>query len=137
MKSHFKVFALALAMVTAIQVSMPRNAHALSADTRSILVGGTYGVLGGAALGLISWPLTQNPRSIALGASIGLYLGLIAGIYYIHNRDNPQNPLAYTPAYDAEYELARLSPIQIEGAKQAQAKQVSTIIEVQMPVARF
>lgn len=43
-------------------------------------------------MGIVAWPLTGQGKSIFLGSSIGLYLGMIAGIYHISNKDNPENP---------------------------------------------
>jgi hypothetical protein len=70
-----------------------RPAFAMSRDVRSVIVAGEYGMLGGTLLGIASLPLARSGRSVFIGTSVGLYLGIVAGIYYIHHRDDPGNPL--------------------------------------------
>ena len=65
----------------------PSNAHALEPDTRTVLKSGLYGTLAGAGAGVLSRALGSNTRSIFVGASVGLYMGLVLGFYYIWDRD--------------------------------------------------
>src|SRR5690606_28800996 len=83
---------LALGLVMALAL-IPCQSYALSRDVKSVFVAGAYGALGGTVLGLAAYPSTQEARSIFMGTSIGLYLGLVVGIYFIANRNNPDNPL--------------------------------------------
>ncbi len=76
------------------------SAHAMSRDVRAVLVAGAYGLAGGTALGLVSFPATQSPRSIFIGTSVGLYLGLAAGIVYVLQRQE-------TPGAVAELDFQR------------------------------
>jgi hypothetical protein len=98
----------ALLALAVLASAPPRPAAAMDRDVRSVLVGGGYGLLGGAVLGLVAYPITQNPRSIAVGTSIGLYLGLALGFYYVWERDNPENPLR--PDASLEIRAARVGP---------------------------
>ena len=84
---------LAGLILIAVSLGAATPARAMDRDVRAVLVAGGYGLLAGTALGLVSYPLTRDTRSIFIGTSVGLYLGLIAGIYYINNRDDPGNPL--------------------------------------------
>lgn len=34
-----------------------------------------------------------------MGTSVGLYLGIVVGLYFIHHRNDPQNPLARQQTY--------------------------------------
>jgi hypothetical protein len=79
----------------------PAPAAAMSRDVRSVIVTGAYGALGGTAIGLVLYPVTHSARGVFIGTSVGLYLGIIAGLYHIHHRDDPMNPLAGAepPAY--------------------------------------
>jgi hypothetical protein len=77
-----------------------QNARALDRDVKAVLITGAYGIVGGTAIGLVSWPMTRQVRSIFMGSSIGLYLGLAAGIYFIQNRHDPDNPLYQPPPGD-------------------------------------
>ena len=56
-------------------------------------------------LGLV--PFTKEIRTMFIGTSVGLVLGIIAGVYHINNRDNPQNPFNNNfqpfPAEDPNY----------------------------------
>jgi hypothetical protein len=82
-----------LAVCAATALAPVRPAHAVDRDVRAVLIGGLYGMAGGTILGLASYPFTQKPRSIFIGTSIGLYLGIAVGFYYIWNRYDPENPL--------------------------------------------
>jgi hypothetical protein len=62
-------------------------------DVRSVIVSGEFGLLGGAAIGLATLPFTGSLRNVFIGSSVGLWLGIAVGFYYISNRNNPDNPL--------------------------------------------
>ncbi len=89
-KSGAGFFALSIWATVALA---PASSWALDRDTGAVLTLGGYGIAGGAVLGLISLPLTQNVRSIFVGTSVGLYLGLLVGFYHVMHRDDPENPL--------------------------------------------
>lgn len=74
-------------------LAAPSNAHAVHRDVKSVLTFSAYGLAAGTLVGLASFPLTQNNRSVFVGSSMGLYLGMIVGIYYINHRYDPGNPL--------------------------------------------
>lgn len=71
-----------------------REARAMSRDVKAVLITGLYGIAAGTALGLISWPMTGSSRAVFIGSSIGMYLGVGTGIYFITHRDDPGNPFA-------------------------------------------
>jgi len=48
-------------------------------DVRFILTTGVLGILGGTILGLASYPMSKEIKTIFLGSSVGLYLGLAFG----------------------------------------------------------
>jgi hypothetical protein len=83
-----RAFALALLLAIA-----PLQAHALSRNTSTVVTTSLYGIVGGAALGLVAWPLTGSSRALGIGASLGLWLGIAVGIYHNGHRDDPGNPL--------------------------------------------
>ena len=65
-----------------------------------------YGTLAGAAVGLASLAITENPggkiNNVARGASLGLYVGAGMGIYLVNapeksNSDYVQASLWFTP----------------------------------------
>jgi hypothetical protein len=82
-------------VIGGLLASLPgaRVARAMDRDVRAVLAGGAYGLVGGTALGLASYPFTQRTRNIFVGTSIGLYLGLVVGFYHVWHRDDPENPL--------------------------------------------
>ena len=71
---------------------MPVHAQAMDRDVKSVIVAGEYGLVGGTILGLATVPFSQNIRTIFIGSSAGLYLGIAVGFYYITHRDDPDNP---------------------------------------------
>jgi hypothetical protein len=80
-------------MLLAAVVATPRPSYALGRDVRAVMTTSLYGIAAGTVLGLGSYAFNHEPRSIAIGSSVGLYLGIIAGIYYINHRDDAGNPL--------------------------------------------
>lgn len=70
-----------------------------------------YGTVGGALLGTASLAFGTEGRSIAKGASLGLYAGIIFGSYVVishaykkHQRENPQPKDNYYPGVQSPYE---------------------------------
>jgi hypothetical protein len=83
---------LVLSGMAAVVVSSP-SAQAMDSNVRAVLVAGGYGIAGGTLLGLATLPLSQDSRSVFIGSSVGLYLGVAVGLYFISHRDDPDNPL--------------------------------------------
>lgn len=81
------VLGLNLGALVVISATVPTEAHALSKDTRVLLKSGLYGTLVGAGTGLLSHALGAETQTIFVGASVGLYMGLALGAYYVWDRD--------------------------------------------------
>ncbi|OFZ52403.1 MAG: hypothetical protein A2428_12690 [Bdellovibrionales bacterium RIFOXYC1_FULL_54_43] len=79
-----RAFVISLVLANVV---LPVRAGAMDRDVRSVLIAGGYGILGGTVLGIAAFPFTRDGRSIAVGTSIGLYLGIAAGFYYISHRE--------------------------------------------------
>jgi hypothetical protein len=77
MKKILKIFILSFTVLI--------SSTAYSADPRLKVVAtmAGYGVVGGALLGTASLAFGANGRSIAKGASLGLYAGLLFGAYVV------------------------------------------------------
>ena len=69
------------------------DAKALNRDVRAVFITSTYGLVAGTIVGAAIAPINKDARSIFIGSSVGLYLGIATGVYYILNRDDPENPL--------------------------------------------
>ena len=39
-------------------------------------------------------PFSQNVRTVFIGTSVGLYLGIVVGLYYVYDRYDQESPLA-------------------------------------------
>ena len=61
----------------------PPHAEAMPAKLKAVLTCAGYGTVGGALLGTAAMAFGAEPRAIAVGASLGLYAGLIFGSYVI------------------------------------------------------
>ncbi|MFL5814305.1 MAG: hypothetical protein ACJ763_12060, partial [Bdellovibrionia bacterium] len=82
------------------------RAGAMDQDTRTLIRGGTYGLVGGTIVGAAVLPLTGSVRGVFIGSSLGLYMGLLLGVYRITHEDEggprprgeigePQSALAF------------------------------------------
>ncbi|MCC7440823.1 MAG: hypothetical protein IT285_04275 [Bdellovibrionales bacterium] len=80
------------ALFCAAALCAPRPAHAMSREVKTVLVTGIYGAGAGTVLGLTTYPITGELRSVVMGTSVGLYLGIALGIYFICTPDDPGNP---------------------------------------------
>jgi hypothetical protein len=58
----------------------------MSRDVRAVLVISAYGLVGGTLLGLAALPFNQDARTVFIGSSLGLYLGIAVGHYYVYDR---------------------------------------------------
>lgn len=123
--ARFMLFALVLSVGLSVTIGAPR-AQALERDSRTMLKAGGYGLLAGTAVGLLTWPVSKTSRSVFIGSSIGLYLGLAVGIYHITHRDDPSNPLR-----------ADSGPIPPAPAALAPGGSEPAILDLRWDVARF
>ena len=114
---------------------MGTPAHALNRDVRAVLITSGYGVAAGTILGLASFPLNQNPRSIFIGSSVGLYLGIAVGVYYIFHRYSPENPLHMQPEPAPPWAPPKQGPTQDDfNSKGYYGSETSSVPEFQFNV---
>jgi len=86
-----KTFSLCLALFITLAVIKPQSARAeMPAKTRAFLTIAGYGTAGGALLGLASMAFGNSSRSVAQGASLGLYAGLLFGSYILVSHHQKQ-----------------------------------------------
>ncbi len=97
-------------------------------DVHALIVTGEYGILAGTVLGAATLPFTQNLRSLFIGSSLGLYLGIVVGIYYIANRDNPENPLKNEEERYPDPGASSQLRLPLSASK---------VVQVSMPLLRF
>lgn len=95
---RLRAVALGVALVWLAAVAIaPRPAHALSRDVKAVLIISGYGMAGGTILGAAALPFNQDLRTVFIGTSIGLYLGIAVGFYYIYDRYAQENPIETRP----------------------------------------
>jgi hypothetical protein len=80
-----------LLVASLMMFSLPAPA-AMDQKVKVFLTTSAYGTACGALLGLTSLVFDYRPRSIAQGASIGLYTGILFGIYVIYTHENYIGP---------------------------------------------
>ncbi len=77
---------------------------------RTYLLTSTYGVLVGALTGVASLAFYENPsqkkRNIALGASLGLYTGIMLGTYVLFLAPDPNAPKSSTEEDSSDEEAS-------------------------------
>ncbi len=111
----------------------PKRAEALDQSVATVITCGEYGLVGGTFLGLASLSFTKKTRSIFLGSSLGLYAGILAGLYYATHMDDPANPFRSNPE---ELELIHTrGPSVPNGALQAGDSSKSLLVSFE--VLRF
>ena len=109
------VFIRILALALCAQaVMLPRRASA-SQETKIFLTTATYGVLAGSLTGLASLAFYETPgehmRNVAMGASLGLYAGVVMGAYLIY-----AVPDGSTPTNNDQPMLDEPDSIELNGA---------------------
>ncbi|MEN9722664.1 MAG: hypothetical protein RJB38_650 [Pseudomonadota bacterium] len=75
---------------------------------RQVFVMSGYGAALGAAAGAALWPVSGKTSTLLVGAGTGLVLGVVAGVYHVTHRNDPQNPFV---------NLAELTPSFADGAR--------------------
>ncbi len=143
--TRFKPSQIAVATLMAIACLLsPKPAQAMSRDVKSVIVAGTYGLVGGTAIGLATLPFSQDLRSVFIGSSLGLYLGIAIGFYFITHRDDPSNPLR--SRRDRQWDESKLDPVdrerelRLEPVLQAQpslARSNEQPVSLDLPVLSF
>lgn len=97
--SGFLVLVLALGPVRQAQAQNTSSAPP-SGALQAFLLTSTYGVLAGTLTGLASLAFYEEPgdhgRNVAMGASLGLYVGLLLGAYLVYA------PQLAAPSNDSE-----------------------------------
>lgn len=79
---------LLISLAVVFTLVMPsQKAHAMDPKTKAFLVMCAYGTVGGSLLGFASMAFGTNSRSIAQGASLGLYAGIIFGGYVVSSHN--------------------------------------------------
>lgn len=89
-------FSVWIAVLLLLSVSLSESAHAWDTDKRTIVTAAEYGLVIGTLAGLLTLPVSGSARSVFVGTSVGLYLGLLVGIYHNGHRHDPDNPLRFS-----------------------------------------
>jgi len=140
MKSFFAKCLILVASLGAAQaLLLSHSARAMGQDTRSVIRGGTYGLIGGTVVGLAVLPLTGSVRGVFIGSSLGLYMGIIMGVYHATHRNEPDYPLRGESSSDAERESSPrlLARAGANDARTPMTQPLSARIALSVPVFRF
>jgi hypothetical protein len=103
---NLKTVFLTLLLIFTVASASP--AYAVNRDVRAVLTTRAYKIAAGTALGAVTYPFTHDFRTVLIGSSVGLFLGIAAGIYHINHRDDPGNPLRV--AEERGPQLAQTTP---------------------------
>jgi hypothetical protein len=96
MINHFTKFIVCFVLALSF-ATYSRPAMALDAKVKVLASTSVYGAAGGALLGFASMAFGTTASSIAKGASLGLYAGILFGSYVVVSH-------YYRPQYEAPYE---------------------------------
>lgn len=72
-----------LLVLTLFFVYSPSSHAQMDPKVKTVAIMAGYGTVGGAMLGLASLAFRSSPRAIPVGASLGLYAGLLFGSYIV------------------------------------------------------
>lgn len=85
------------------------KAEAIEPKVKAVLTMAAYGTVGGALLGAASLAFDTGGRSVAIGASLGLYAGIIFGSFIVvshkmrkYRQENPVPKDNYYPGTDGQ-----------------------------------
>jgi len=95
MKCSFVSLVLSICLsVSCLGIS--RSAVAAPSKTKVYVLTSTYGIMAGTLTGLASLAFYNSPgdhlRNVAVGASLGLYMGVLLGTYLIYFQPDPNAP---------------------------------------------
>ena len=104
-KLKIMIYVIALVGMT----SYSSKALSIEPKVKAVLTMAGYGTVGGALLGAASLAFDTGGRSVAIGASVGLYVGLIFGSFIVvshkmkkYNDENPVPKDNYYPNTDGQ-----------------------------------
>lgn len=110
MKLQMAKIILILGLLISASFYSPK-VQAIDTKVKAILTMAAYGTVGGALLGTASLAFDTKGRSPFIGASLGLYAGLIFGSYVVvshrlkkYRDENPQPQQNYYPDSNSPYE---------------------------------
>jgi hypothetical protein len=114
--SRAKKFLLSLMTVTFVSGVITLPSQQAKADAgHEFLMSVTYGTLAGALLGTASLAFKDHPRdnlqTIARGASLGLYFGILLGLYVIYGVSDDKEELDNILPPENDYGFKMSHPI--------------------------
>ncbi|MGK5084080.1 hypothetical protein WDW37_12355 [Bdellovibrionota bacterium FG-1] len=90
-KKSLLVTAWMVVGIFAAGVTVAPLARAMDPDVQTVLLAGEYGLAGGTILGVASLPMSRDVRTIFIGSSVGLYLGIAVGLYFVFSAEPPED----------------------------------------------
>jgi len=114
-----RFLALVLVLVTVlfpVHSAQAQTEKQTSGATRAFLLASTYGVLAGTLTGLASLAFYEDAgahgRNVAMGASLGLYVGILLGAYIVYAPQlaAPSEPGSDEPELSEEDLLGQAAP---------------------------
>ncbi|MGB0454655.1 MAG: hypothetical protein ACPGJV_13180 [Bacteriovoracaceae bacterium] len=96
LKKFFISKILKYTFIACVIFSVASSANAADPRVKAVMLTSAYGTIGGALLGTASLAFGTSGRAVAVGASVGLYVGLLFGGYVVlsHSMKNrgPSEP---------------------------------------------
>jgi hypothetical protein len=121
------VAGLASSLVDAPLAHAAKAKPVLGKGTRTVLRTGLYGALAGTAVGLAALPFDRKARTVFIGTSSGLYLGLAVGLFLVWEDSEPE-----------DYEVSQLSRLGAESVSPPrQQARTPPLFYTRMTVLRF
>jgi hypothetical protein len=108
MRSKLQYFLMVFSIFSVLTLAPIEDANALDPRVKAVGIMAVYGTAGGLLLGVASYAFDSPGRSWAMGASIGLYAGILFGAYVVgshyykgYKEENPDYQDDYYPDTDS------------------------------------
>jgi predicted permease len=102
MRSKLQDFLIIISIFSILSIAPVEEAKALDPRVKAVGTMAVYGTAGGLLLGVASYAFNSPGRSWAVGASVGLYLGIIFGGYVVGSHYY-KNYKDQNPSYEEDY----------------------------------
>lgn len=136
MRSRIATWLMIVAIGMGLTSFSSDQAQAASRNVNSVIRAGSYGLLVGTLVGAASFPFNRDVKRVFIGSSVGLYVGIVAGIAYVATRDGKSPPRRYSLIEQSGQQFGEQPALFGQGNPYARTL-YPPLLELNVPVLRF